>query len=108
MLVSFLIELSEVKTMPTAFGFRPYTNRNIIRSGLSVCTSVVYNTIGEFKPIAFGMEMNGMRYRYRIKSVKVVKESPSEYIFDCEYVDLGRIKVVRLILDINRCLWYVE
>lgn len=95
--------------MPTAFGFRPhnYTNRNIPRSGLSVCVTAVYNPAGDFLPVAFGAEMDGMRYRYTIKEIKVTKEAPGQFMFDCEYVDLGRIKAVRLIFDVTRCQWVV-
>lgn len=93
--------------MPTAFGFRPYTNRNVPRSGLSVCATVVFNTVGEFRPVAFGAEMDGMRYRFKIKDIKVFKENKGEFIFDCEYVDMGRIRAVRLICDVDKRLWKV-
>jgi hypothetical protein len=93
--------------MPTAFGFRPYTNRNTMRSGLFVSVTAVYNPIGEFRPVAFGVEIDGMRYRFNIKEIKVFKENHGEFIFDCDYVDLGMIKAVRLIFDVNRCQWKI-
>lgn len=93
--------------MPTAFGYRPRINRNTIQSGLSVCTAVVHNPSGELKPVAFGVEFDGLRYRYKIKSSSVVKESHGIIVFDCEYVDLGRIKTVRLVFDVTRCQWTV-
>ena len=95
--------------MPTAFGFHPhnFTNRNVPKSGLSVCVTAVYNPAGEFRPVAFGAEMDGMRYRYTIKEIKVVKDSHGQFIFDCEYVDLGRIKAVRLTFDVVNCLWTI-
>jgi hypothetical protein len=94
--------------MPTAFGFHPHTcNRNVPRSGLSVCVTAVYNPTGDIRPVAFGLEIDGMRYRYTIKEIKVTKETPGQFIFDCDYVDLGRIKAVRLIFDVVNCRWMV-
>lgn len=93
--------------MPTAFGFRPYTNRNVLRSGFPVCVVATYNPAGDFKPVAFGAEIDGMRYRYKIKSATIVKDSHGEVSFDCEYVDMGRIKAVRLVFDVNECRWVI-
>lgn len=93
--------------MPTAFGFRPYTFHNVVRPGLQVCAAAVYNPAGDFRPIAFGLEAGGMRYRYRIKEIVVCKEHHGECIFDCLYVDFGRVKAVRLIFDVRQCRWVI-
>lgn len=73
--------------MPPVFGYRPRTNRNTLQYGLPVCTSVIFNPQVDFKPVAFGMEIDGMRHRYKIRSVKAVKDKDGVYIFDCEYVE---------------------
>jgi hypothetical protein len=78
-----------------------------MRSGLSVSVTAVYNPAGEFRPVAFGAEIDGMRYRFKIKEIKVFKENKGEFIFDCEYVDLGIIKAVRLVFDVVRCQWKI-
>lgn len=93
--------------MPTAFGFRPYTNRNVMRSGFPVCVVVTYNPAGDFRPVYFGAEFDGLRYRYRIKSATVIKDSHGEVSFDCEYVDMGRIKAVRLVFDVIGMCWVI-
>lgn len=98
-----------MNTMPTAFGFRPhnYTNRNTFKSGYHICAAVTFNPTGDFKPVAFGAEFNGMRYRYVIKSARLVKEHNVDRVFDCEYVDLGLLKTVRLVFNVRDCQWTV-
>jgi hypothetical protein len=93
--------------MPTAFGFRPhYTNRNTLKSGCLVCVAVTFTPSGDFKPVAFGVEINGMRYRYKIDA-KTFKDNHGVFSFDCEYVDLGITKTVRLVFDVKGCRWSV-
>lgn len=93
--------------MPTAFGFRPHISRHTMRSGLPVCIIATYNSAGNFMPIYFGIELDGMRYRYKIKSATVIKDSHGEITFDCDYADMGRIKTVRLVFDVIGCQWVV-
>lgn len=93
--------------MPPVFGYRPYVNRNVLQSGYPICTAVTFNPVGDIKPVAFGVVMDGMRYRYKITAVKDVKDNHGAYIFDCEYIDLGRIKAVRLVFDVANCRWMV-
>ncbi len=93
--------------MSPVFGYHPTTNRNTLQYGLPTCTSVTFNPAGDFKPVAFGVEIDGMRYRYKLKSANINKDKNGVYAFDCEYVDLGRIKTVRLIFDVIRCRWTV-
>lgn len=93
--------------MPTAFGFRPYTFRHILRPGLPVCVIAVYNRAGMFRPVAFGTEIDNLRYRYKIREIIVFKEKHGEYVFDCEYVDFGRVKAVRLVFDVKQCRWVI-
>jgi hypothetical protein len=95
--------------MPTAFGFHPhnYTNRNTLKSGYPVCVSATCNTVGDFKPVAFGVEIEGMRYRYTIKEVKAIKDNHGVFSFDCEYVDFGIIKYIRLMFVVSDCRWMV-
>lgn len=90
-----------------AFGYRPTRNPNIIRSGLPACVVVVFNPTGKLKPVSFGIELDGLRYRYNIKRIVVFKESHGSFIFDCEYVDLGRIMQVRLLFNVSQCQWTV-
>jgi hypothetical protein len=78
-----------------------------IPSGYPVCVSAVFNPIGDFKPVSFGVDYNGIRHRHVIKSVMASKESYGIFTFDCEYVDLGLIKAVRLLFDVTQCLWTV-
>jgi hypothetical protein len=76
-------------------------------SGFPVCVVVTYNPTGDFKPICFGAEIDGMRYRYNIKSASIVKNSSGEIVFNCEYVDMGRLKTVRLGFDVIGCRWTI-
>jgi hypothetical protein len=46
--------------------------------GYPVCVSAVFNPSGEFKPVAFGIEYDGIRHRHVIKSVLASKDSRSE------------------------------
>jgi hypothetical protein len=92
--------------MPTAFGFHPYKSNNVLRSGFPVCTVVTFTRAGDFKPVSFGVEIDGMRYRYNV-TVKAFKEIHGQFTFDCEYVDLGRLKAVRLEFDTLTMLWTV-
>lgn len=93
--------------MPTAFGYRPSISRHTLKTGYPICTSITFNRSGAIRPEAFGVEIEGMRYRYKIKSITAFKENHGSFSFDCEYVELGRIKSVRLIFDINLCLWSI-
>jgi hypothetical protein len=51
--------------------------------------------------------MEGMRYRFKIKTVTLVRDSHGEIVFDCEYVELGLVKAVRLVYLVNECRWLV-
>lgn len=93
--------------MPPVFGYRPSTNRNVIRSGYPVCVIATFNPAGDFKPVSFGVEFDGFRYRYKIKSAFVVKDDEGEITFECVYVDLGRVKVMRLVFNVIECRWVV-
>ncbi len=89
------------------FGYYPTTNRNTPKSGQPVCVSVVFNPAGAFKPIAFGLEIDGMRYRYIIKSITSTKDNRGIFSFNCTYIDFGLIKAVLLVFDAARCTWTV-
>lgn len=93
--------------MPPVFGYRPTKSRHILRSGYPVCTVIAFNPAGNLRPVAFGVEMEGMRYRYKINDAKIVKDKNGIFAFDCDYVELGRLKTVRLVFDINNHLWSV-
>lgn len=89
------------------FGHRPHTTVLRIPRGQRLCVAVVFNPTGDFKPVSFGVLINSMRFRYTIKSVLSRKEDHGNIIFDCEYIDLGRIKTIRLVCDVALCIWTV-
>lgn len=89
------------------FGYHPMMPAKTFRTGQPVCVAVVYNPVSDFKPIAFGIELNGLRYRYRVKLIRHDKDNFGSYIFDCEYIDFGRIQSIRLIHDTRTCMWTV-
>lgn len=89
------------------FGYRPSVKPNILRPGQTICVAAVYNTLGEFKPVAFGAEIDGIRYRFLISIVKVTNEKNGVFIFDCEYLGHNKIYSVQLIFDVLRCIWVI-
>jgi hypothetical protein len=89
------------------FGYRFSPSRHVLKPGQPVCITAVYNPAGEFKPVAFGVEMEGFRYRHKIKSVKAVKDRHGVFTFECEYIDLGTVKTVLLVFDVMHCRWMV-
>ncbi|CRZ34608.1 hypothetical protein DFR55_101374 [Herbinix hemicellulosilytica] len=89
------------------FGYRPSRKSNILRPGQPVCVAVVYNVLAEFRPVAFGVELNGMRYRYKISRVNAYKDNYGAIIFDCEYNAFGCIIPVRLVFNVFQGLWLI-
>ena len=90
-----------------AFGYRTTRKPNIVCSGVPACVVAVFNPVGDFKPVSFGVELDGLRYRYNINRIVVFKESHGNFTFDCEYVDLGRIIPVRLVFNVSQCRWVI-
>jgi hypothetical protein len=89
------------------FGYHPLMPAKIFKSGQPICAAVVFNPVSDFKPIAFGVELNGLRYRYKVKTIRHDKDKFGFYTFDCEYIDFGRVIPIRLIYDVTRCQWTV-
>jgi hypothetical protein len=91
--------------MPPVFGYHSSFHLHSIPTGYPVCTSVTYNTIASMYINAFGVEINGMRFRYIVTSSILTKECYDTMQYRCEYEELGRSKTINLIYYIKEHRW---
>jgi hypothetical protein len=94
--------------MSPVFGHYIPKNNNFVPSGHPVCVAATFNAEAKVRPDAFGVEVNGMRFRYIIKSATLTKELIGTRVYRCEYVDLGLIKTINLIYYIHEHRWTAE
>lgn len=94
--------------MAQFFEYHQSTNKNSLPSGHPVCMAVTFNAAGEMRPDAFGVEINSLRYRYRIESYQLVGEIYGYAEYLCNYTDLGLAKTVTLVYRIRDHRWTVK
>ena len=93
--------------MSPVFGYHYSSRQTPIPSGHPVCVAVTFNPKGDMRLDAFGVEINHLRYRYKIKSVKSIKDKPGMRFFECEYIDFGRLKILNFVYYIADHRWTV-
>jgi hypothetical protein len=91
--------------MPPVFGYHSSSHLQSIPTGYPVCTSITYNTTARMCINAFGVEIDGMRFRYIVTSSFLTKECSDTMQYRCEYEELGRIKTINLIYCIKEHRW---
>lgn len=91
----------------TAFGHRPSIPYKPIPSGHPICVVATYNTVGQIRVDSFGVEVDGMRYRYKITSCFLFKELKGILVYQCTYEDVGTEKHIRFNFYTADCRWTV-
>jgi hypothetical protein len=102
---NFII-LSEVHPMP----FLKPDHSPIIRhpQGHPVSVIAAFNTVGDLRPRYFCVEDDNCElFKYKIASIKAIKDQHMVKIFYCSYVDNGYKNDIVLSFDIVNCLWVI-
>lgn len=91
----------------TAFGHRPTIPYKPIPSGHPVCVAATFNTVGQIRVDSFGAEVQGLRFRYKIKSCFLLKEQKGILTYQCTYEEFGLLKDIRFNFYTADCRWTV-
>lgn len=86
-------------------GVKSYNN---IPTGYPVEVNASFNTLGDFRPRMFRIEINSERFVYRVKSVESIKANGNIISYFCYYEDNEQLRSILLRYEINTHSWSVN
>lgn len=85
------------------------SNNPIILSGLPVSVAVVYNTLGDFKPLYICVvDLYNNACKTKVEYIKDIKNIKGGVSFCCVYKSGDILKEVMLLYYLNSHIWLIE